>query len=537
IVPASLHQGGDNANALNVTYDSPIGTVSALRDGNFYYMFLPKGSPDTLAISVTGQAIRSVNPGTLNGNVVQLTYDGVTTVELKLENGRSVYVILMRSSVPALHVVLNQVSLATVHADKRIKYPGNSVFLYDPDNSNNNVAANEVEFKGRGNSSWTRYAKKGYQIKFEKRVSILGMEPAKKWILIPDAGDGSLIRNKLALEIAAASGCFAYTPHGEFVDLWISGEYRGLYAISEKVEIDKNRLALSDPKGVLVELDELFYGEDPYRTSGLTGHHYVEKEAVDETSHEGIDRFMDAMTDLERMLVTHAPWESVEKAIDVPSFAAYYIIQEFTHNAEDLYTSFFLYRDGENDVIHAGPVWDFDSCFGMFEQDPYPNTIMSFISTERRHSNIFYQLGRYPEFRVITQQIYDTCFRDQIASLIEDTTRVYYEIKNSADMNFRKYAGTLGNATWKGNVVLPTFEENYISFQGWLTARLENFVPYHFFTELSARVVQLKVSAEGILLTDFEPAGPDDPSENGTDSASAETQPAETQPPETTPPE
>ncbi|MBE6541958.1 MAG: hypothetical protein E7672_05880, partial [Ruminococcaceae bacterium] len=57
----------------------------------------------------------------------------------------------------------------------------------------------EVQIKGRGNSTWG-WPKKPYKLKFETKTSVLGMEEAKKWILLSNYADYSLIRNYVAME-------------------------------------------------------------------------------------------------------------------------------------------------------------------------------------------------------------------------------------------------------------------------------------------------------------------------------------------------
>ncbi|MBP5255020.1 MAG: CotH kinase family protein, partial [Lachnospiraceae bacterium] len=375
VAPGNLYEWADYG--ASVEYDSAVGTVSAYRDGNFYYLFLPPDTSGSVTFTLRG-GIRAVSQGTFSGDRVTVPYHGPTYVSAALANGGNVHVILMQSSVPAMHIVLDNVTLETVHWDKNVKHGGNTVLLIDPENPANNIRATGVEFKGRGNSSWNHYEKKGYQVKFSGRTSVLGMEPAKKWCLVPSAGDGSLLRNKVAYELAKASGCFLFTPEAQFVDLWVSGEYRGLYLITEKVEIDKNRLPLSDPQGVLVELDDMFYFEDTYLQSPVSGHFYVMKEAVDETSLDGFYNFFARMTDLETKLVNHAPWETIAPMIDVQSFASLYIMLELMFNVEDLYTSFFFYMDGPSDVIHMGPVWDYDTCGGLYQEDWLGNKVQGY---------------------------------------------------------------------------------------------------------------------------------------------------------------
>ena len=42
---------------------------------------------------------------------------------------------------------------------------------------------------------------------------------------------------------------FYWTPEGEYVDVYINGEYNGLYLLSEKVEVASGRLELNLEEG------------------------------------------------------------------------------------------------------------------------------------------------------------------------------------------------------------------------------------------------------------------------------------------------
>ena len=471
-----------------VSYSCSLGTLAGFAQGSIIYLFLPANAPSTVSFNFAGQ-IRSISGGTVNGGKITAALNGsAATVTVVLTDGSTRYVKLMKSSVPSLNIQLNGVTLAQIHQNKEIKYQGNSVFLTDASNPANNLAVGNVEIKGRGNSSWNRYEKKGYQIKFADKVALLGMPAAKKWCFIPSAGDGSLMRNKVAYELAGQAGSFAYTTEGRYVDLWVSGEYRGLYLVTEKVEIDKNRLNLKDPKGVLIELDNIMYFEEPvvYR-SPVSQNVYVLKDAVDENSTAGFNSFCAAMVSFEQNIVNKAPWSTITRQIDARSFAEWYIVNEFLLNTEDLYTSFFFYKDGDADVIHAGPIWDFDTCEGIYGGVDRDATSVYFASSvmtnATRYSDMFHYLGRYLEFVDLVCEIYNEKYKTVAPEIITSISAMYQQITPSANMNYTKYQ-TLGKTTWKGNTVLSTFKANVDSLKNWLTDRLRKFIPYNFYTRL-----------------------------------------------------
>ena len=103
-----------------------------------------------------------------------------------------------------------------------------------------------AQIKGRGNSTWASSPKKPYQIKLPTRADLLGgTQPSKTWILLANAGDPSLLRNSLALDLAKELG-IPYAASCAPVDLYYDGCYRGSYLLTEKNEVAQWRVEISD---------------------------------------------------------------------------------------------------------------------------------------------------------------------------------------------------------------------------------------------------------------------------------------------------
>lgn len=98
--------------------------------------------------------------------------------------------------------------------------------------------------KGRGNASW-EYDKRPYNIKLDESADLLGMGKAKGWCLLANYLDTSLMRNKIIYDLAEETG-IPFTMDARSLDLYINGEYKGTYLLTEKVEVDKNRLNITD---------------------------------------------------------------------------------------------------------------------------------------------------------------------------------------------------------------------------------------------------------------------------------------------------
>lgn len=397
-------------------------------------------------------------------------------VVLTTAEGESHTVVALQSSLPSVYIDLEGVTLQQIHADQTVKHDSTSVYITDPAGEHTLSARNNVQIKGRGNSSWQVYEKKGYQIKFDTEISVMGMPAAKKWVLLASAGDDSLMRFQLASR-AAQSWDMAFVPEFRFVDLWIEGEYLGTYLLGEKVEIGGNRLALQNADGALFEHDETFYlDEENWFLSDMMNRHFALKElAVEEAAIiPGTLSDFDASVEALMGYLYTTPSEQITLAdlsarIDVDSFAKYYLLNEYTQNNESFSTSFYWYKDGREDVLHLGPIWDFDSCMGTDGQLPTANY--------GHEHPLFQYLLAVPDFYERTQQLMDR-YGDSLLAMTQDVAVLAQQIESSAYMNYCRW-DTLGKANPKGGPDLaPTFQAAVENLHSWLRDRETGFVIY-----------------------------------------------------------
>ena len=262
--------------------------------------------------------------------------------------------------VPRMNITLNGVTLDEINAgSKETKYEGNEVTIYEGDNAT--LEASGVRVKGRGNGSWNQ-EKKPYQIKFSSKVGLFGMGKAKKWVLLANAADASNLRTEMAFLLEEMLG-MEYPLSGKFVEIYYNGDYEGLYYLTRGVEVDKRVVDLKDPMGVLAELDNLYWNSEIYYDSSNGDKLVVKDLKAKDNLDIAMNDFMLKYNELEKA-IKEKSFEEVKSIIDVASFAKYYLLNEFIVNPDAYWTSFYMYKDGVEDVIHAGPGWDFDVAFG-----------------------------------------------------------------------------------------------------------------------------------------------------------------------------
>lgn len=227
----------------------------------------------------------------------------------------------------------------------------------------------DLTIRGRGNTSWTTMPKKSYKIEFSKKQSLLGMPKDKDWALISNYADKTLMKNYLMYRLSADLGAY-YSPRCEFAELYLNGEYLGVYLVTETIKIGTNRINAPKDSSYIVEFDEKYRkNEQVFFSEIITGESFKKPYRVHDpknASEETLSILEKYIREFETALKKFDSKKdnNVMKWVDVDEYVKHYWVQEFSKNPDSrFYTSvYFSWTVG--DVIKMGPVWDFDIAFG-----------------------------------------------------------------------------------------------------------------------------------------------------------------------------
>ena len=501
-----------------------------------YYLFLPgnisleewKIGCNTASTIINGTVIASgVSPASI------LKTDEANSVNV-LKGSKVIkklnFTVMQGSDLPTMYITTESGSMRKIHKNKSNKEPG-SMVLYDTDGSTvYNGGLKHI--KMRGNAS-TRYRKHNYAIKLESGANLLGMGKAKKWILLGNHLDKSLIRNQMNFAMARYAG-IPYTPDCQQVSVYVNNEYYGIFLLTEKIEVDDDRVDVRDLEKETEEMNDKdlseypLYGWDYARRGGykakkipnepedVTGGYILEFE-YDPHNYATVESAY--VTKRNMFLIIHSPeycserqikyisefMQGYENAIfakdgidpdsgkhysefvDFDSLVNKYLINEVSKNYDSNMSSEYFFKpdDSASTKAYAGPVWDLDNTYGDYTLPGNKKMLTPRLMFVNHRGSLSYwwpALSRQEDFHAAVIQRYHDTFvpaleillgRREETDVLKSIDTYAQAIEKSVDMEYVRYPGL---KLPQGNAEVQTgrnLEENIAYLKDYITQRME----------------------------------------------------------------
>ena len=304
-----------------------------------------------------------------------------------------------------------------------------------------------LSLKGRGNGTWD-FPKKPYALKLDEKAKILGMHKQKRWILLANYKDRTLLRNDVCLWLSRQSD-LPYTVSGEFVELVWNGKHMGNYYLCEQIRIDNHRIDIKSPNleepekgGYFMRIDAFLGYNDPKwadkgQDLGFWSSRYnlpfIFKDPDEDengnmlsTSSAAYTYMYNYIRDMETAISKAGTDNTHEwmNYLDPYTTAEFALIQEMAMNHDAYNTwpkngpkSTYMYKDSAG-LMCFGPVWDFDyhtlTLYGDYEhsnsswngaenQRLYQWEILK-MSNKGGRQYYFSDLKRDPQFKALLLQ-------------------------------------------------------------------------------------------------------------------------------------
>ncbi len=274
------------------------------------------------------------------------------------------------------------------------KILGSMKIIYRPDGSRNYMTdqntTNFLNYNGRigielRGSSSQELPKKPYGYTTYKsdnisnnNVSILGMPKENDWILNSLAYDPSLMRDFLSYDLARSIG--NYAARGQYCEVMVNGDYKGLYILMEKLKIDDDRINIikmtnkdnsgqNVTGGYITKCDKTT-GDDPVAwtlptTNGWSVDFIHDSPKPTEITTQQNTYIKNQFVSLKNVMNASNSSTTTDYTtiIDVPTFVDFMIMNEFASNPDGYQLSTYFHKD-RNGKLRAGPIWDFNLTYG-----------------------------------------------------------------------------------------------------------------------------------------------------------------------------
>lgn len=454
--------GANEHTAVNLWWDEPAGTMRLFLPAGCDVSALTVRLTGASRVTVDGVALADGKPtGALTPGVHTLNCDG-TAYPLEVH---------LSANYPAMFLETASGSLDAIRADKNHKEKGSVTVVSAGAVSIDNAALKSV--KGRGNSTWEA-EKKPYNIKFDKSTDVLGMGKAKKWSLLANFFDESLLRNAFSLGLAADFG-LPFTPSFRMVDLYANGEYQGNYLVVESVEIGDTRVAIADLEDANEAANPEIDVEEAARNSAagkglasrkwaeiaspadVTGGYLLETEfdhrygpevsgfvtehgqhmvlkSPEYASEAEVAYIADFYAEMEQALYAENGYNGKGRYyldyFDAAQLVKMYILTEYTFHRDAGLSSCYFYKDAGEDLLHAGPAWDFDLSLGntrysgrlpfdVSDPESWWANALFYKTGAALTPTVFRLLYRHEDFRALTEKAWQTLSKTVTAAVAE----------------------------------------------------------------------------------------------------------------------
>jgi len=224
----------------------------------------------------------------------------------------------------------------------------------------------------------------------DKGVKLLGMAKEDDWVLNSFAFDDSMMRDYISYQMARQMG--QYAANLRYCEVVLNGEYIGLYALSEKIKRDGDRVNIAKLKdsenslpevsgGYLMQTDRVS-AENPAAWYSNGAEYIHEKPNSDDITTIQSSYIEAVFRGLDNNANNSSITSGYPSIIDVPSFVDYILMAEMASNVDAYALSTYYHKD-RGGKLRAGPVWDYNLTYG--------NDLFDFFGTnyDRSHTDVW----------------------------------------------------------------------------------------------------------------------------------------------------
>jgi len=486
------------------SWDQPsVQQVEELPVGSYYYVLAAEdldrlvNGENTLCVEVHN---RSENSSDLSSNTYLIAGINTTTRDYATTPSWFVVPKTYVSRIPLMVIYTNGQEIskeAKIVADMGMIYNGYGEGNFPEDSFN--IYDGKISIKIRGNTS-SNFPKKPYTIELQtdsgtnNNVSLLGLPRENDFVLNGPYSDKSLFRNIICFKVFEGMGHWA--PRTRFLDLYLDGDYKGVYVLMEKIKLDKYRVndkqldsTYTNPEditgGYILQVDRTDGLESnefwtsptpPLYNKPVNTFEYYDPDIDDLTSAQAT-YIRNWINSFDAVMVNYNfkdPVNGYRAFIDVESFADYLLLHEFNKDVDAFRLSTFFYKasDEKGGRLHAGPPWDYNITLGNinygdenWETDGWLYPTASRYWWRRLMDDPYFKNTIICRWNVLSKSVLnETSIHAMIDSMI-------LQLGSSIEHNFVRWP-ILGTYFWPNYFVGDTYDEEIEFLKNWISGRL-----------------------------------------------------------------
>lgn len=460
--------------SFTVSGENTSHMIRPFSDGMSCYLFLPDFtrsicfSFDAPGVQIDGKEYRS-------GDELELEKpEGIHSFSFFDENGENFenenIEFILSGDIPTVYI--DSGSGQYVKNEKKNAKDYCRIEIVNPDGTLEYRSINSWSdsIRGRGNSTWQGAAydytpKNPYNLYLGSPADLFGMGASTQWVLLANAYDASNIRNRFFYDYAAEAG-LEFSPESMFADVYIDDEYRGVYLLSEKVQVGEGRVDIGN-NGILFNME--IWNRITGKANEYTTAHgqSLIREYPEVNSEKLTAYFSERMDEFDRVLFSDFSLEEMRNTIDIDSWVRMGIIEELSSDYDAWATSQYFYIKPGSDIIYAGPAWDFDYSSGNRLNGYYPEKsalVNNLVFKCDTSHTVFSELW-------FSKLMQNRDFYDRVCEVFKD--EVYPGFADNLNDAVDMYAVQLGNSQRMNSIRWGLNMNDSDNFKDYMLKRLE----------------------------------------------------------------
>jgi len=336
----------------------------------------------------------------------------------------------------------------------------------------------------------------------DTNVRLLGMPAESDWILSAPYSDKSMMRNAITYQLGREMG--AWQPGFKYCEVYMNGSYHGVYMLVEKIKRGADRVDINKLKpdeisgdnltgGYIVKVDkiqdltsdEYFYTHPSNTYYNARNYAFTyEYPKYDEIVAQQKSYIQDYLVTTENALNGNSfkdPDNGFRKYMDQNSFVDFQIINELANNVDGYRysTFFFKKKDSDGGKLFAGPLWDFDLCYGNVDYDVKNRATDNWLYSrygpgEWQPMHWWARLMEDPDYRKAFSGRWKVLRAGPFStdSILADLDENIAYLGEAITRNFARWP-ILGQYVWPNYFVGTTYTEEVNDLKTWIRNRLE----------------------------------------------------------------